>query len=604
MLDRLIDAVLRRPIAAALVMALVLALPTTAVPFIIDDYIHQVILDDWTGFRESSYLLFRDAADPFGLLNLFVFFQDDPERNLQAVRATEVPWWTHPEITISFWRPLTSATHLLDYLSFGRQAAFHHLHNISWYLLLVAAWGMLVRRAMPGAAGASAVALATVLYAVDDAHFMAVGWTANRNALVAAAFGLLGLIAHLRWREEGWKPGLPLSVAGFVLALLGGEAALGVFGYLGAYQLFGARGRFRDRALGLAPGLAVGLGWAVFYKAMHFGARGSGLYLDPTREPLAYASAALVRIPTLLGSQFGAFPADLWLFRPVIRPFSVSYGLICIVVAAMLLRAAWPGLSPGERRGLRWLIPGGLFSILPVIATFPLDRLLLLPSLAGSAVVAVSLRHCWRAWREGGAAWLRGLLIPIAGLHLVLSSLTWFGQAGFYGIFLQGRIQPVVDALLEQDLSERQLFLVNGSDPLLAIYLPVMLFWNGAPSMGGWVPMSMAPYDHRLTRTAEDTLELEVVDGHMLGSAFEQLLRRPESVPYTIGDTVELNIATVEILALDGVYPTRVAFTFPEALEEGPYDFLIWQGEALAPLKLPAVGETLEIPWTLGPMGL
>jgi len=600
LLSPLIAIVAQRPRLTALLLALLLALPGALVPFMTDDHIHQIILEDWLGRTESGYALFQDASGPLGMVNLFTFFQDDPALNQAAIAAAEVPWWTHPEITITFWRPLSSATHLLDYVTIGRLAPAHHLHNIAWYLALVAAWGTLVRRSLPS----TAAALATILFAIDEVHWLAVTWTANRNALIAATLGILGLLAHLRWREDGWKPGLPLSMLGFGAALLGGEAALGVFGYLGAYQLFGARGGLKSKAIGLAPGLLIGLVWAAFYKAMHFGAHGSGLYLDPTREPLAYLAAAITRVPTLLGSQLGGLPADLWLFTPPIRPVSLLYGVTCIAVAVWLLRRAWPTLAEGERRGLSWLIPGGLFALMPVLATFPLDRLLLLPSLAGSAVVAVCLRLCWRAWRDGGAASLKWMTLPVGAVHVVMAGTTWLSMSAIFTVLLAPRAAAVAEPLLAEDFTDQRVFVINGSDPLLSIYLPLMLVWEGRPAPDAWIPLTMAPFKHELIRTAPDRLEVALGEGRMLGSAFEQLTRRPENDPYQVGDVVQLDMLTIEILALDGVYPTRVGFTFEGPLEEERNHFYAWRDGALTPVTPPAVGETLSIPWSPGPMGL
>ena len=48
---------------------------------------------------------------------------------------------------------------------------------------------------------------------------------------------------------------------------------------------------------------------------------------------------------------------------------------------AGLSRRLWPHLEPAEKRALSWLVPGALLSLLPVLATFPMDRLLVLPSI-------------------------------------------------------------------------------------------------------------------------------------------------------------------------------------------------------------------------------
>jgi len=44
--------------------------------------------------------------------------------------------------------------------------------------------------------------LAALLYTIDDAHSMVAGWVANRNASLMLLFGVLALMAHVRWRRE------------------------------------------------------------------------------------------------------------------------------------------------------------------------------------------------------------------------------------------------------------------------------------------------------------------------------------------------------------------------------------------------------------------
>ena len=102
-----------------------------------------------------------------------------------------------------------------------------------------------VSAALAGTGGVPAL----FLFAVDESHLFAALWLANRNALVAAVPVLFGLCAHLRWREDGWRWGLPLSLGGYVVGLLGGETALGALAYLAA-----SRGIRRARPAGPARG--------------------------------------------------------------------------------------------------------------------------------------------------------------------------------------------------------------------------------------------------------------------------------------------------------------------------------------------------------------
>ena len=115
--------------------------------------------------------------------------------------------------------------------------------------------GRLLRRALPGPLGV----LTLALFAVDESHWFPVAWWAHRNTLVAVAFGFAGLLAYVRWRETGWRLGLPVALVSFGLGLLGGEAALSIFGYLAAYEMLASRGPFSSRVRALSPFVGLGV---------------------------------------------------------------------------------------------------------------------------------------------------------------------------------------------------------------------------------------------------------------------------------------------------------------------------------------------------------
>ena len=122
----------------------------------------------------------------------------------------------------------------LDFLLWPELPALMHLHSLLWLALLAWAATLLYRETL----GATwAAGLAALLYAVDDAHAAPAAYIANRNALVATAFGVLCLLCFARWRRQGWRPGAVLSPALLALALAAGEIALATAAYLGSYAL-------------------------------------------------------------------------------------------------------------------------------------------------------------------------------------------------------------------------------------------------------------------------------------------------------------------------------------------------------------------------------
>ena len=265
----------------SLLAALGLTLPTAWLGFMSDDFIHLLILEG-----------FPAPGTPW---DLFRFAGGDPAETQRLMDEGPYPWWTLPELKIAFWRPLSSALETLDYRLFGRDALGYHLHSVAWYLAVVALFGALLRRWMPG----SLAMLALLLFAMDDSHLLPVGWISNRNALVSTALALAGLWLHLEWREAGKRQALPLSLLALAVSLTAGESALGVFAYVLAYELLGDKGGVKERLRAIAPAALLGLVYLVVYKLNGYGAHGSGSYMDPVGEPGRFLVGALARVPVL-----------------------------------------------------------------------------------------------------------------------------------------------------------------------------------------------------------------------------------------------------------------------------------------------------------------
>jgi hypothetical protein len=200
----------RRAYRFCIALGVALALPALAAPFAIDDIFHLASLEG-------------AAPVPLRWWELFTFFPSDAGRRAMLVGSGAMPWWSSPDLTVVFFRPLSSALVALDHAWFGRNPVGWHAHCLLWWAALLAGAGLLYRRLLP----AATAALALLLFAIDDSHWLPIVWSAARNALVAMVPALFGLIAHVRWREAGWRAGAVLAVLGFGLGLAGGEVAVG-----------------------------------------------------------------------------------------------------------------------------------------------------------------------------------------------------------------------------------------------------------------------------------------------------------------------------------------------------------------------------------------
>ncbi|MBI2432863.1 MAG: hypothetical protein HYV26_08335 [Candidatus Hydrogenedentes bacterium] len=517
------------------------------------------------------------------------------------------PWFTFPDIHLHFFRPLSSATMYLDYLLFHPRAIWFHLHSILWYLAFVLCAAWLYWRLFP----APLALLCIVLFTLDDGHAIPAGWWSNRNALVAGAPALLALYAHLRWREAGRLAWLPLSLLGLVLGLLGGETALGICGYIAAYECCGRRGGDAlsletrrahrvyegwQRAVALMPALGVAMVFIVVYKWNGFGVYGSGIYLDPVAEFPQFAAHAPGRFLLLLGAQFLSLPSELPVVASAFQGPLVVGGVLTLALVVWLLRLAWPGLTPDERRHLRWLILGSAVSAIPVLATFPSGRLLLLPSFGGAAVIAVILRYWWRAGRA--ASWaVRACGILLAAIHLFLAPWAWPGLAVLVHDVDSRAREVLLASKLPRD-AKAQVVMINGPDPLMGMYPRIMLEYLGAPVPAGWWTLLMSPHDLMLRRIGPRAIELEILDGELLTEQYEQLFRSPKDA-LKAGDVLSAREVAVQVLAAGDSGPTRMRFTFAPAFFEHAV-FLVWKDGGFRKAQLPPVGEAMHLPRETG----
>ena len=158
--------------------------------------------------------------------------------------------------------------------------------------------------------------MAALLYAIDDSHGTAVGFLANRNALLATLFGVLALLAHHRWRRDGWRAGALLGPILLAMSLLSAEAGIGIFAYFLAYALVLDRGPAWQRLKGLIGYVLVVFVWRVLWWYQGYGVEGMGMYTDPLADPIGFLFLMAVRGPILLLGQWAFPPAEFSIFSP------------------------------------------------------------------------------------------------------------------------------------------------------------------------------------------------------------------------------------------------------------------------------------------------
>lgn len=506
-----------------------------------------------------------------------------------------LPWQSHPELSLRFFRPLASASIALDHALFGRNQPLGHLVNLAWYLGLVAVAIAWFAEILPK----NRAGLASVIFAVAGGHAMNVAWTSTRHLLISAVFAGMALWLHVRARnptDDGTRPfgtwsALPL----WVLALLSSEATLSALAILGSYELFGRTDALAARVKALAPAATLGLAYLVFYAVSGYGVAHSGLYVSPFSQPLDYALAAASRVPILGGELSAAIPSSLWGQAPDLRPTLVALGLVFMSLIALLLVRA--RLDAESRRAVRWLAIGTLFSLLPAVGGVLEGRLLALPSLAGAAVVATAIEATFARTERARLARVGAALLM--GLHLVGAPLARFGMTHVLAQISDKQRGLAQNADLSACPSHGVGLIATGSDPSLSL--------SGATSLAYYRPelfeqlqaiyvLSMAPHRQRVERLGTNTLELEVLDPPRIVPLFERVFRDD---PITAGYGIDTGKFGAKVMATEAGVPLRVRFKVPV-----DSCLLVWKDQRLTSVTLPDVGDSLMVDHEPGPFGL
>jgi len=569
-----------------LCIGLALASPALTVDFTADDHLHRLMARDDPGIAGL-------VSRPF---DRFVFADGDPSTASRLRDAGVYPWWTDLHVRVAFLRPLASATHALDHALWPERADLMQLHNLLWLALCLAmAWRFY--RCFIDIRWLAVLALA--LYAVDDARGPAVGWIAGRNALIAPVLAIPALLAHDRWRRNGWYPGAWLGPLAFALALGAGEASLAIVAYLVAHALWLDRGPWRARVLALAPYAAVVVLWQLIYSSLGYGVAGSGIYHDPRAQPLTFAADAVKRIPLLLLGQLGLPWSDAGTLYPLmgaaVMPTMVAFALVFLIAVGL----ACAGLLRRDPTA-RFFATGMVLATLPAASTLPADRLLGFVGLGGMGLVAQLLEAALARpellgdgalRRAGGAA----VVASMALVHVVLAPPFLVFRSKAMGTV--GAIFDRADRGIPADpmVTTRTVILVSTPSDAFCGYIPLMRTSRGQPRPAHLYWLATAIKAVTIERIADRTLRVTPEGGflrYQVDRALRTLARR-----FIPGERIALSGVTIEIETVTaGGRPLTVLVHFERALDDPSLVWRRWEGRTYVAYTPPPIGATEVLP--------
>jgi hypothetical protein len=525
-------------------------------------------------------------------VDLFTFGKPGPINDTLIERGIIVPWWTYPGYLVSFFRPLSALTHVVDGWLWPQSPVMAHVQSIAWYLALLALVCSVYSRLVQPAWLAG---LSFLIFVLDDTHADTISWIANRHAVVAAVLGLLAFHIHAKKRAGGGGQSF-LGPLCFALALLAGEAATAACAYLFAYALFVDPAPPRSRALSILPYAVIVLVWRAVYQRLGYGAFGSDDYIDPAREPLRF----LVRFPqafvVLLQGELGGVASDYWGFSPPAQALRLAAG--ATITAAVFFWLVYPLLRNDKMA--RFWCASLVIALIPSTASIPSDRTLLFAGVAGAGLLAQLFgtaiqRQFW--WGEPG---LRRALLAIGLAALVARKLLLapllFPLRDRTMDLLAEPHERAADAVANLgDLADKSLVIPNPPAVDIASFIPLILATRGLAVPRTVRLFAATSSAMTLTRTSDRELLVRPAKGFVAQGP--DRVFRSERYPLRLGEKIQLSDMSITITELRPAgNPAAAVFAFREPLESSRYLWLAWDQHGCHPFSPPRMGETTTLP--------
>lgn len=520
---------MRRAVIALWTGALVSTLLAIGTGRTLDDYMHAALVEDGH------------------VLTLYDFFGAERVAELRHA-GPFLAWWADDDLSMRFFRPLSSLLLTVDHRLLDGGGLLSHLHGLVWYVALL----YVVWRVLSETIGAQAARFGTPLYALSSWHAVPLAFTAARHVHVTAVFALLALLHFCRAvrqrrliQSSGGFTSSLLAALWLTLGLLAGESAILAvplaFGWAA-----GAGGVHSAFKLG-APMLGVATLYGIGYAWAGYGTTASGMYLSPTEVQFYLDLPA--RWLALSADLFGGVPNDLTLFG--LRPLQVAWGSVAVVALAVVLH--WVNQTRESRVapvvGLVW---GACVALIPASGAMPGGRALVIPGVAAAALFGhVAQRLVHRPAPE----------TPQRAVHHTMSRPMQTRWIALWVVVFSIGLHPVIRLIIPMDFARLGKEVVTWSRELSAkcagrvvlglgmleasaVYPPVVMRAHGLPPVRAMHLLSMSSQLHELVRLSDDVYEL-TVGGDFFANPWSRVSRNR---PLDAGMVVELEGLRVSVL--------------------------------------------------------
>ena len=478
------------------------------------------------------------------------------------------PWWTSPDMKMIYLRPLSSLSLKLDYLlwgdrPYGYRLTSFFLHGLSCVLLFLIGRQLRMRKA--------AAFLGGLIFTSHLSTVIVLPWIIDRVSTLSVLFSLLGLFAHIRYRQTGGGKGLfLLSWACFIFAFLSRESgSMCIFSYF-FYDVF----VWRRTHPGEWPGI-VRLGFRYtalcipfFLFMAYFIAHDYGVvgFYSAFGENRTVGSTAVYIVKniflymnSLLFFAYIANENNTLLFQKAVYfvPFAVM-----LILAMVMFLPGWKRRVLQDRTNL-FLVAWIFSALFPNLYLIPQNRYLY-AALAPFGLFMARYLFEVRASRLFGRMsrftfW--GLVIFYGFLATVYVNVDRERMAEAYGT--QYRMARETEALVGETPTPAYALFINLPDPLNTFALQHVFDRHFGPDRVRTFPLTVSRTPAGAEILGDHSLRITAGSTPFLRTQYERmfLTEPPERPGYTW--TNRYFRATVEDLSEGAIVSIRFDFNFP-----------------------------------------
>lgn len=596
------------------IVAVLLTFLSVQKGFIADDYFQRVILL-YKGSRSLSYAMHNN----FTVLT--------PNLTKSLIYNGILPWWTSPNLTLSFFRPISALTNWIDYQLWENLPQLMHAQTIFWYALLCVFVAVFYRKLIRSAPIAG---LAAFFFTVDVNHLTPVIWLADRDRLIVVLFGVIALLFHNLSRiKKSYLFGF-LAMLFFLLTLLVAELGIIIMSYLISYVIFFESSRFRSRLQTLLPYLIVIFGWLIVYRSQGYGVSATNLYIDPTKDFIRFILQALIRTPVLLVEQLFnpsmLLPSYTWgffggSFYNILSPVArFLYLILCVIICSVIVFLYAPIIR--KDRTTRFFLIGAILSAFFSSSTSILNgRLLNFTGLGVFIILSQIFVDMFRSSVfpiQNARKFASFLLISILFfIHAILSPIQFFIYASGPNSWQEDIINKTTTSSDKKMLSDNEVVVINAPSGAYFALAPSIRLFTKQFSVEHLHILALGYQTLKVSRSDNFSIQIDSKDGlipdsnerlnvtsrifPLIHQAYfyqdleETLYQLPYQPTNTMFKTDQLNIQIVK-LTPDG-RPKSAVFTFTKPLGNRSlmWYWWDWKKKQYRRFSVPSVGNSIYI---------